>query len=153
MASRSGFVSPQEKAPPAPKKRTRAPLIPWKPFVYTGIPAAIAWYYLAIAAPKQIPVPAGLEVPFPEVIPHLEILCAWCGEHFGIAGGIAGGLVLLTLLAPNPQRCAFWLGVVILSFTGFAYFSISAPVERLLRAVEDKLPEERQLPDYMEKKG
>ena len=153
MASRSGLVPPPAKSPEEEKKTTRRKTwglhAPWKPLLFAGIPAALAWYYIVVAAPREIPVPPGLKVPFPELLPYLENIVVWCSEHDWITGGIAVGLVANTFFANRPTRCAIIQGILVLLFTGFMYISISAPVERLMRAVQQNLPEDRQLPDYL----
>jgi hypothetical protein len=153
MASRSGLVHGPARPPEEErdKKRTRKPWLhlAWKPILFSGIPAAIAWYYLVVAAPQELPVPPGLKVPFPDLIPYLENIVAWCSEHTWMSTGIAIGLVASTFLASNPTRYAVAQGILILLITGFFYLSIHAPVERLMRAVEQNLPEDRKLPDYL----
>jgi len=153
MASRSGLAPAPQKTPEeekeSKKSKARRLHVPWKPIVFAGIPVALAWYYLVVAAPRDIPVPPGLTVPFPELTPYLENMVVWCSEHAWITGGLALGLVASTLLANNPTRCAIIQGILVLLLTGFAYVSISAPVERLMRAVQQNLPEDRQLPDYL----
>ena len=151
MASRSGFVHAPARPPEeeTKKKKTRRLYVAWKPILFAGIPLAIAWYYLVVAAPRELPVPPGLKVPFPGILPYLENIVAWCSEHSWMSTGIAIGLVASTFLASNPTRYAVAQGILVLLVTGFFYLSIHAPVERLMRAVEQNLPEDRQLPDYL----
>ena len=153
MASRSGLAPAPPKTPEeekeSKKSKARRFHVPWKPIVFAGIPAALAWYYLVVAAPREIPVPPGLNVPFPDLVPYLENIVTWCTEHSWMSGAIAIGLVASSFLASNPTRYAIAQGILVLLVTGFFYLSIHAPVERLMRAVEQNLPEDRQLPDYL----
>jgi hypothetical protein len=149
MASRSGLAPAPPRSPEGEKKRTRRFDFPWKPLLIAGIPAVLAWYYLVVAAPPELPVPPGLKVPFPELLPYLENVVVWCSERSLLTAGIALALVGSTFLTSNSTRSAIALGVLLLIGTGFFYVSIHAPVERLLRSVEQNLPEERKLPEYL----
>jgi hypothetical protein len=101
-----------------------------------------------MVAPAEVPVPAGVKVPFPAVVPHLEAMVLWCAEH-----PLPVACIALAMLAAGPffntTRYYIILAVVASLSLGFTYLSISAPIERLIRAVEEKIPEDRQLPDYL----
>jgi hypothetical protein len=123
-------------------------IFPWKLVLLAAAPLGLSWYYLTMAAPAEVPVPDGVDVPFPAVLPYLEDMVLWCAAH-----PIPVACMALALLAVGPffntTRYYIGLAVVVSLFLGFTYLNVSAPIERLLRSVEEKLPEDRKLPDYL----
>jgi hypothetical protein len=123
-------------------------IYPWKLVLLAAAPVGLSWLYLTNVAPAEVPVPQHVKVPFPAVLPYLEGMILWCAEHpFPVA------CIGLALLAAGPffntTRYYIGLAIVVSLSLGFTYLNVSAPIERLLRAVEEKMPEDRQLPDYL----
>lgn len=123
-------------------------IFPWKLVLLAAAPLGLSWYYLTMVAPAEVPVPEGVQVPLPDVVPYLEAMVLWCAAH-----PLPVACMGLALLAAGPffntTRYYIILAVVASLFLGFTYLNVSAPIERLLRSVQEKLPEDRKLPDYL----
>jgi hypothetical protein len=111
---------------------------------------ALAVYYLGWVAPAAVPVDPGVRVPFPEATRFLEKVCTWCGSHNFELVVIGLALIVLGFIArftSNRERYFTRLAIVVGLLTLFTYLSISAPIDRLIHAVESNLPKEGPLPD------
>lgn len=149
------FIQAKKKrddAPPRAKRISIIKLLPsGKELLVAGIPIALAAYYLTRVAPALVPLPEGIELPFPAATRVLERTIAWCGKNpervLAIAGGFLGAGALLRF---RFQRYYLMLGLITALSLAFTYYSISAPVDRLLKNVKDNIPQ-REVPDYLPK--
>ena len=133
--------------PPARSKGNRFTHFPWGAFVVAAIPVALATFYLTRVAPDLVPLPEGIKVPFPELTAALETACAWCGENQGTAWGIAGGLLAAgCLFRVTIARYYVALAIVAALGLGLTWYSISAPVDRVIKSVEDNIPKDHRVP-------
>jgi hypothetical protein len=127
------------------KKKKKGALVPsrWE-LLAIVVPLGFAVYYLGWVAPDLVPLPAGAKVPYPEATHLIEEVCAWCGANQSMllvmAGGLIGTGMLLRLVVPNYF---YLLSIVVTLFVGFAWYSISAPVDRLIHNVEDSIPKRK----------
>ena len=117
---------------------------PWARLLLAAVPLAVVAYYLTDVAPGQLPLPDGVKAPFPALTEALEEFCPWCGENAGMVWGAAAALLgagfLLQVVRVNVGM--YYLGLALAATLAFAlgWYSISAPVDRLLKSVEDRLP-------------
>lgn len=146
--------TPQEKHPAQKKKR----FLPWrgvgeKPFAFALIALGLLIYYLTRVAPSLVPVPPGTKVPYPRATEVLEYVVDWCESHQGSVLWIGAGLLAAGFLRPlSAARYFVYVAVLSSLVLIFAYLSISAPVDRLFKAVQDNLPKDRRIPSYSETK-
>lgn len=130
--------------------------MPWKFVLLAALPIALSVYYLAWVAPTLVPVPPGVNVPYPAATRFLEEVCSWCGEHrwevgFIGLGLLASGFVFQFLMA--AERYYVVLAALVSLALGFTYLSISAPIDRLLNAVEEAIPKDNRVPGYRAAEG
>ena len=120
---------------------------PWKRLLVAAVPTALAACYMAEVAPGLVPLPAGTNPPFPVLTSFLEKACGWCGENRGWVYGIGAALL--------AAGCAFriaigryyaFLAIAMTLALALLWYSISAPIERLIRSVEDEIPKDRRVP-------
>jgi len=127
------------------KQKTAIPPFP-KPLelLCALAPLALAVWYLGWVAPDLVPLPPGAKVPFPPATAFLEELCSWSGENQSLLVAI-GAIVFATGLFFRFifNRYFYCLAFVLLLFTGFVWYSISAPVERLIHNVEENIPQRK----------
>jgi len=125
----------------------------WKPFASALIAVGLLVFYLTRVAPSLIPVPPGIRVPCPQATAVLEDVCAWCGDHQGYVVLMAAGLLAAGFLRPlSAARYFVYVAIFSSLALTFTYFSISAPIDRLLKAVQDNLPKDKRVPSYPEKR-
>jgi len=106
--------------------------------------------YMTLVAPSLVDSLEGVEVPFPAATAFLAEACRWCGKNPYTAALIALGAVAGGVLPLIPSRHYYIALTVVASLAlGFTYYSISAPVDRLMKQVKDNLPEERKIPDFL----
>jgi len=129
------------------KKSTFSNLLPWPLVLMAAVPVALAVYYLTMVGPTEARVLSAADVPLPAATKFLGDMCDWCGKNrikvvlMG-AGLLMGGL-LSSLLA---ARYYIWLTVLVSLGLGFTYYSVSAPVDRLIKAVKESVPQDRRVP-------
>lgn len=137
------------------KKKRFAPFkdAPKKPFVAALVAVGLLAFYLTRVAPSLVPVPPGIKVPFPAATQTLEGISIWCGRHQALvflagAGLLAGGIFA------RFSRGRYYIYVAVLSSLAltFTYLSISAPIDRLFKAVHDNLPKDNRVPSYSTQK-
>ena len=135
--------------PPQPTKRRRwIPALPWARVALAAAPVALAVYYLTQVAPTEVPTLNTLDTPFPAVTQRLAEVSLWCAARPWSTAFIGLGLLVLGAILPiDRDRYYTRLAIVVGLLLGFTYYSISAPIERLLEGVRQTLPEERMLPD------
>ena len=135
------------------RQRSWIPWLPWLPrnhFLFALGAVGLTVYYLLWVTPELVPVPPGVKVPFPAATQFLEGVCQWCTSHrLGVILMATGVLGFGLFLRISARRYYFWVGVLTTVCLSFTYLSISAPIDRLLRSVEEALPPERQFPDYV----
>ncbi len=131
------------------RKPARAGLryqVPWGYLLLAGIPLSLSAYYLTQVAPDLVPIPQGVKVPFPILNQVLEPVCVWSGENPQWILGIGGLLLLAGLLfRVSISRYYVTLAVTTTLALGLTWYSISAPVDRLIKNVEDNLPRDQRL--------
>jgi len=120
---------------------------PWVHVLLAALPLALAAWYLTAVAPGLIPLPPGIDVPFPRVTGALCEACTWCGENQPYVWGGAGALLLAGVLF-RLSRIRYYAVLALVSSLalGFTWYSISAPVDRLIRSVEAQLPKDERVP-------
>ena len=135
-----GWTRTREKKKKAQKKpQRRGPSLPWRFILLAALPIALSVYYIAWVAPTLVPVPPGVSVPYPAATRFLEEVCSWCGEHrwevalIGL-GLLASGFAFRFLI--TAERYYVVLAALVSIALGFTYLSISAPIDRLIKAVE-----------------
>ncbi len=133
------------------KKTSFRRAVPWGRLLGAAAVLALTVYYLTQTAPTLVPLPEGVNVPFPAATEALEKACAWCGENFKAVAGVAGFLLLFGLFCDKSYYTT--LIVIACLGLGFTYISISAPIDRLLHSVDGTLNQEREFPDYMKEDG
>jgi hypothetical protein len=139
-ATRYGTSSP-------PKTTSRFSAFPLRRFALALVPAALLAWYLGWLAPDLVPVPPGVKVVYPALTHILEEVAPWCGKHQVETVAIACGVLALGLLSRfSMGRCYTVLAVALWLALGLSYYSLSAPVDRLLKAVEDQLPKDQRVP-------
>jgi hypothetical protein len=135
------FEKKEERYAPPSKKKKGAPAPTVNEVVACAASLILAVYYLAWVAPGLVPLPPGTKVAFPLATRVLEALCEWCGrsrmEVVGIAAGLLGAGFLLRLFFRNYF---YTLAIGVALLLGFTWYSISAPVDRLIHSVEENLP-------------
>ncbi len=152
-----GWTLTREKKKKAQKKsQRRGPSLPWKFILLAALPISLSVYYLAWVAPTLVPVPPGVNVPYPAATRFLEEVCSWCGRHrwevalIGL-GLLASGFAFRLLIA--AERYYVVLAALVSLALGFTYLSISAPIDRLINAVEEAVPEDNRVPSYRAQEG
>jgi hypothetical protein len=135
---------PQSKAKEARRQKGAISFFPWLRALFATVAVGLLWYYLALVAPEKLPHPPGIKSPIPQVMPAFEAVCGFCASHLFGSGLIAAGVIAVGFVA-RVTAPRYYVGISILSLAllAFSYYAVSAPVENLIRAVEDKLPEER----------
>ena len=146
---------PRTKELPPVKRETKSQVSTFEflwsswgqPVIATGIVALLV-YYVTQVAPGLVPVPADVNVPFPKLTSLLEPVCEWCGENATrvIWGAVA--LVAPGFFLRGGRYCNWIAGLAAVTLI-VSYLSISAPIDRLLHRVENSLPEEREVPDFL----
>ena len=118
---------------------------------WDATPVALAVYYFAWVAPTLVPVLPGVKVPFPLATRFLEDVSVWCGDHSRavLLSGI-GVLVpgLLYRSVDKAERYYLRVAIIVSVILGFAYLSISAPIDRFMHAVEENVPQDQRVPDH-----
>jgi len=148
MTATTSPARPRSKEDELQKNATRFTFYPWKRAFIAAIPIAFSIYYLAWVAPSLIPVPAGVKVAFPALTHLFEGVCAWCGTHRAEVIGIGAALLLAgALFRFSASKYYLALAVVVTLGLAVTYYSISAPIDRLMRAVESNLPKDNRIPD------
>ncbi len=123
--------------------------VPWKCFLIALVPVVLAVCYMGWVAPSLVPVSTGVKVPFPAATRFLESVCAWCGKHRLVVLSIGLGLLVPgTFSRLFTGRYYVVVAVFVSVALSFAYLSISAPIDRLLHAVEQSIPKDERIPDY-----
>jgi len=147
----STTIRSRETAEPQRKRRpTKLTAFPWALVAMAAAPVGLLAYYSTVVAPPKVEVMAGLNVPFPVATEFLVAACRWCGENPAQVALIALGLLAGGIVLPVPAgRYYIALTVTAALALGFTYWSISAPVERLLKQVQENLPVERKLPEFL----
>ena len=133
----------KEREPPEEKKKKSSglPIPSGGELALPLVPLALAVWYLGWEAPELVPLPEGAKVPFPAAVGFLETVCEWCGGHHSGLLWIAGGLLVAGFVVRFfLPRYFLILAVVTSLFAGFTWYTISAPVERLINNVEENLP-------------
>jgi hypothetical protein len=140
-AYKRGASEPEEDQKKKKKSSTPFASLPWLLVLLAAVPLGLLCYYVTAVAPTRIPVPASVNVPFPALTQFLEQVCGWCGKN-PLQVTLAGlGLLALGALLPiSPSM--YYPGLAIVSTVALflSYYSISAPVDRLLKDVHDILP-------------
>jgi hypothetical protein len=145
-----GIAPPKRKAKePVARKRdeSRFTHFPWGFLLAAAVPVGLAAYYLTQVAPGLVPLPEGAKVPFPDLTATLEVIIGWSGQNpewvFGIGGALlAAGCLFRVAIARYYAVLAVAASVAL----GLTWYSISAPVDRLIRSVEDNLPRDSRVP-------
>jgi hypothetical protein len=144
-AARSGPPAPEVTA----KRFSRLRSLPWRPLGLAAAPLALLATYLAVVAPAKVAGLEGVEVPYPEATDLLVELSLWCHGHpvelVIICLGILVPGMVLTRLA---RRYYTVLAIAATLTLGFGWYTISAPVDRLLQDVKDSIPEDHRVPSY-----
>ena len=132
--------------PPRAKKR-RWIHFPWKCILLAAIPVGLAAYYLTQVAPGIVPLPPDMVVPFPALTDAMEGICAACGRNPETVYAVAAGLLLAgCFIRYADVRYYVMLAVVVSLGLALTWYSISAPMDRLLKSVEDNLPRDHRVP-------
>ena len=136
-------TSKKRSAPPQEKRKASPTvLLPSGGEVAVALfPMALAVWYFGWEASDCASRMAALDVAFPALTELLVALCLWCGAHHGALFWIAGGLLAVGFVARLFVRRYFLiLGVAASILVGFTWYTIAAPVERLINNVEQNLP-------------
>ena len=137
---------PEKEAEERKKKRKKT--IPPFPtpleFLVSVGTLGLGVWYMGWVASGQVPVPPGTKVPFPQATAFLEAVCTWCGENQSLVVAAAVGLfvtgLFLRFLIP---KYFYAMAIAVGLFTGFTWYSISAPVDRLIHNVEENIPKRK----------
>ena len=146
----------KKKADSGKTRQRRDSIFPWKQIFVAAVPIALSVYYLAWVAPALVPLPAGVSVPYPEATRWLEPACVWAGNHqlqvalLGLGLLASGALVRFSLTADHYYLV---LAVTVSLALGFTYMAISAPIDRLINAVEAAIPSDERVPDPAARAG
>jgi hypothetical protein len=95
-----------------------------------------------------VPMPEGMKLPFPALTQALEPVCQWCGKNPEWVFGI--GTVLLfpgLMMKINYSRYYMTLALAVTMTLGLTWYLISAPVDRLIKNVEDNIPRDHRVSD------
>jgi len=132
-----------------PKNATRFTFFPWRRLGIASVPVALLTFYLTQVGPGLVPVPPGVKMAFPPLTHFLEDVSTWCGDNALIVVGVAAILLMAGVLFKiSSGRYYLHLTVIASILLVVTYYSISAPIDRLLKAVEDEIPKDRRVPDY-----
>lgn len=129
------------------KRPVLSNLLPWPLVLMAAVPVLLAVYYLTMVGPREAHLLAAVDVPLPGATKFLGDVCVWCGKNpikvvlMGI-GLLMGGL-LSSLLA---ARYYIFLTILVSLGLGFTYYAVSAPVDRLIKAVKESVPQDRRVP-------
>jgi hypothetical protein len=129
----------------AREKQGRAKLtdFPWALILISAVPVCLLACYLTFIAPVRLRGLAGADVPFPAATEFLADVSRWCEGHPFEAWLIALGLLAGGFVLPVPTGKYYIALTIAAALTlGYSYYSLSAPVDRLLKGVQDsRLPE------------
>jgi hypothetical protein len=141
MAPQSVAIHRTKEEPPKKKKpESRFTHFPWKLLLAAAVPLALLAYYLTMVAPDLVPIPEGVRVPFPILTHAIEEACAWSGKNAGTVWGIAGGLLAAgCLFKVAIGRYYVFLFLLASLGLGVTWYSISAPIDRLMHSVESNI--------------
>lgn len=150
MGARAGKPPRNLQTEEDPKpRRARAVIVAWKHFIWAAAFIGLSFVYLTQVAPGAVPLPEDVKVPFPAATKVLEGVCAWCGEN-ATTVAILGLVLLVPGLFPrftaSKERYYTRLAILVALALGFTYISISAPIDRLIHAVEKSLPSDQRFP-------
>jgi hypothetical protein len=135
-----------------PSRRGRLAHVPAGYLAVAAIPLGLLAYYLTSVAPDLFPFPEGMKVPFPALSGALEPVCEWCGKNPEWVYGLAAALVLAGFLFPVfYPRYYTGLAVTTAICLGLCWYLISAPVDRLIKNVEDNIPKDQRFQDPLKK--
>jgi len=133
----------------APPAKNRFAYFPWRNLIAAAIPMALLVVYMTLTAPDLVPVPEGVKKPFPALTHFLEGACTWCGDNKGTVAGVAAVLLLAGVaFRISAARYYTCLAIVTATCLAISYYTISAPIDRLLWAVEENIPKDHRVPDY-----
>ena len=119
-------------------------VLPRKSLIVTSIPLGLLVLYLTVIGPSNLPLPANLEPSFPAATRVLSDVCVWCAANW--LWVVVGAVALLfgnVLVRLQPSRYYGWLTIVSALALCFTYYSVSAPIERLFKAVKEEIPQDR----------
>jgi hypothetical protein len=127
------------------KKKTAVPPFPSPlELLFAVPPLALAVWYLGWVAPDLVPLPEGTKVPFPAATGFLEQFCDWCGANQSLLVAFAVVVFMTGLFIRFfVPRYFYFLSIVLFLFVGFVWYSISAPVDRLIHDVEENIPKRK----------
>lgn len=132
-----------------PPRATRFTYFPWKRLAWASVPVGLLAYYMTMVAPRLIPVPPDVRVPFPALTTSLEELCTWCGDHRLAVLLVGAGLLLAGALFRLTAARYYVILTVVATFTlTMTFLSVSAPIDRLLKKVEASLPKDSRVPSH-----
>ena len=135
-----------------PGEELRQPFtLTWRPLLIAAIPVALSAYYLSWVAPDLLPAPPDVRVPFPWASEFLQKVCSWCGRNRLEVVLMGTGLLapgILCRMAARRERYCLRLAIVCSLALGFAYFNVSAPVDRLDKAVDEAIPADERVPRH-----
>jgi hypothetical protein len=146
MAPQSVAIRRTREEPPKKKKpESRFTNFPWKLLLAAAAPLILLACYLTMVAPDLVPIPEGVKVPFPALTDLLEQVCAWSGKNAGTVWGFAGGLLAAGCLFKVSIGRYYVLLLLVASLClGVTWYSISAPIDRLMNSVEDNIRSNQQ---------
>jgi hypothetical protein len=147
MLSAAKLPGPPKGPPPPRREPTRFTRYPWGHLAMAAVPVGLGAWYMAGVAPALVPLPAGMKVPYPLLTGALEEAAAWSGGHPAWVAGIGVGLLAAgTLFRVSAARYYAALAIVVSAALGIAWYSISAPVDRLIHSVEEEIPRDSRVP-------
>lgn len=138
----------------ARKSSQRQRFFPWRHCIVAAVPVGILAFYVTRVAPDLLPLPPNFDAPFPVLTQALEDACIWCGENQLHVYAMAAGLLLLVpglLFRVSAKRYFVFLTLLAILTLGITYYSVSAPVERLMRSVKDNIPQDDRTQLYLKK--
>lgn len=151
MGRKPEETEPKSRKYEPPKKPRQGFVLAMRPFLIAGIPVALAVYYFVWVAPTLVPVSPGVKVPFPAATRFLEDAVLWCSDHSREVLLAAIGIMVPGLLYRSRDRTERYylrLAIIVSVLLGFAYLSISAPIDRFMHAVEENVPQDQRVPDH-----
>ena len=141
---------PEPRAEERRKAQRQRFTLAMRPFLLAAIPVGLTIYYLSWVAPAVVPVPPGVKVPLPSATRFFEEVSVWCGEHSRAVLVIGIGLLTPGLLyreVVKAERYYLRVAIIVSVILGFTYLSISTPLDRFMRAVEENVPQDNRVPD------